>query len=87
MNENNLQQQVNQLKQELESLKAEYYLNNFTGSQDFNKYSRFNTRLKVPTLAATPSTCEIGEVCVVSSTGKMYVCSAANTWTIAGTQA
>jgi hypothetical protein len=83
---NDLQKQIDQLKADLEALNAEYYTNNFTASQDFNKYSRFNTRIKVPTLSAAPSTCEIGELCVVSSTGKLYVCSAANTWTIAGTQ-
>lgn len=85
--QNDLQQQINQLKQDLEALNAEYYANNFTASQDFNKYSRFNTRIKVPTVASTPSTCEIGELCVVSSTGKLYVCSATDTWTIVGTQA
>lgn len=75
---------LTQLKQKLEALEAEFYRNNFTESQDFNKYSRFNTRLKAPTLAATPATCEVGELCVVS--GKLRVCSAANTWTIVGTQ-
>lgn len=81
---NDLQLQVNELKRQLEALSGEYYSNNFTGSQDFQKYSRFNTRLQVPTLAATPATCEVGEVCCVS--GKLRVCSAANTWTIVGTQ-
>lgn len=81
---NDPQTQINQLRADLAALRSEVYANNFTASQDFNKYSRFNTRLKVPTLAATPSTCEIGEVCAVS--GKFYVCSAANTWTVAGTQ-
>jgi hypothetical protein len=81
---NDTQKQIEQIKQALEALNAEYYTNNFTASQDFNKYSRFNTRLRVPTLSATPSTCEEGELCVVS--GKLYVCSAANTWTVAGTQ-
>ena len=81
-----IQRQLDQLKQSIEALQAEYYTNNFTASQDFNKYSRFNTRLKVPTLAATPSTCEVGELCVVSGTGKLYVCSAANTWSLVGAQ-
>jgi len=83
---NEIQQQIDSLNQRLEALNAEYHANNFNSSQDFNKYSRFNTRLKVPTLASTPATCEIGEVCVVSGTGKVYVCSAADTWTIIGTQ-
>lgn len=84
MNPNDLQAQIARLKADLEQLNAEVYSNNFTASQDFNKYSRFNTRLKVPTLSTTPATCEVGEICVVS--GKVRVCSATNTWTIVGTQ-
>jgi hypothetical protein len=84
MNPNELQRQIAQLRADFQALNAEVYANNFTASQDFNKFSRFNTRLKVPTLTATPATCEIGEVCVVS--GKLRVCSAANTWTIVGNQ-
>lgn len=79
-------ERMQKLEADLKALNEEVYLNNFTASQDFNKYSRFNTRVKLPTLSATPSTCEIGELCVVSGTGKVYVCSAANTWTIVGTQ-
>lgn len=78
--------ELNQLRQRLEALEGDFYRNNFTTSQDFPKYSRFKTRLKVPTLASAPATCEIGEVYVNSGTGKLYVCSAVNTWTIAGTQ-
>ena len=78
--------QISKLRKDFDALKEEFYRNNFTGSQDFSKYSRFNSRLKVPTLAASPSSCEIGELYVNSSSGKLYVCSAANTWTIVGTQ-
>jgi hypothetical protein len=79
-----MQDQINQLRKDIEALNAEMYLNNFSTSQDFNKYSRFNTRLKVPNVTALPSTCEVSEVVVYS--GKLYVCSASNTWTIVGTQ-
>ena len=82
--QNDTQTQINQLKQELESLKAEFYLNNFTGSQDFNKFVRFNGRLKVPYYASAPTTCEVGEIIEVA--GKLLICSAANTFTIVGTQ-
>lgn len=80
----NTQQQIDQLRQQLEALQAEYYRNNFVTSQDFNKNVRFNSVLKVPTLSATPTTCEVGEICCVA--GKLRVCSATNTWTICGTQ-
>ena len=75
------QKKFNELEKAFNSLKDEFYRNNFSSSQDFQKYSRFNTRLKVPTLAASPSTCEVGELHVLTTNGKLYVCSAANTWT------
>jgi hypothetical protein len=78
------QAQINQLKQELDMLKAEYYRNNFSTRQDFSKYSDFKSKLKVPVFTALPSTCEIGEI--GSYSGKLYVCSATNTWAIVGTQ-
>lgn len=81
-----LQNQINALRAELEELRQGYYRNNFSQQQIFNKYSDFTDRIKMPVVSALSSTCEQGEVCVVSSTGKIYVASAANTWTIAGTQ-
>jgi len=81
---NDLQQQINQLKQQLESLQGDYFKGNFSSSQDINKYTRFNSRLRVPVLSATPATCEVGELCSVS--GKLRICSATNTWAIVGTQ-
>jgi hypothetical protein len=81
---NDIQLQIDQLRQQLEALKGEYYANNFTGSQDFNKYARFNSRLKVPYYASAPATCEVGEIIEVG--GKLRICSATNTWTIVGTQ-
>lgn len=83
---NNIQNRIQKLEQELASLRDTYYSNNFNASQDFNKYSRFNNRLRVPALDSAPPTCEIGELYVNAGNGKLYVCSAANTWTIVGTQ-
>jgi hypothetical protein len=81
---NDSQNLISELRAEIESLRTELYKNNFPGSQDFNKYVRFNGRLKVPSYGSTPATCEVGELCEVS--GKLRICSAANTWTIVGTQ-
>jgi hypothetical protein len=81
---NDSQKRIAQLEKDLRDLTDEVYRNNFSSSQDFQKKSRFNTGLRVPTLSATPATCEVGEVCCVS--GKLRVCSALNTWTIVGTQ-
>lgn len=73
------------LKQQIESLQAEFYRGNFTGSQDFNKKLRANTALRLPVYASAPAKCEQGEV-YVNTNGKAYVCSAANTWSLIGTQ-
>lgn len=82
----NQKNQLAYLQKQIDALRSEVYSNNFKTSQDFQKYSRFNTRLRIPTLSAAPSTCEQGELYVNSGTGKLYVCSAANTWSLVGTQ-
>jgi hypothetical protein len=69
------------LKQRLEALESEYHRNNFEGGQDFNKASRFNTSLQVPLYAASPSTCNVGQLYSNTTDGKLYHCSAADTWT------
>lgn len=75
---------INKIAKDLKALQDEFYRNNFSARQDFPKYSNFATRLKVPHFSALPSTCEAGEIGEFG--GKLYICSAANTWTIAGTQ-
>lgn len=82
--DNTLQQQVKELQDKLNSLQGDYYANNFSGSQDFNKYSRFNTRLKIPHVSTLPASCEVGEI--LESSGKAYICSSTNTWAVIGTQ-
>ncbi len=77
--------QLQMLKQEVESLKAELYRGNFTGSQDFTKKVRMQTAFRLPVYASAPAKCEQGEV-YVNTNGKAYVCSAANTWALIGTQ-
>jgi hypothetical protein len=74
-----LQNQILQLKKDLNDLNQEFYRTNFSGQQDFPKYSNFTTRLRVPVYATKPATCDIGEIC--SNGGKLWHCSAANTWT------
>lgn len=75
-----------ELKRKLESLEAAFYNGNFTAVQDFNKYSKFNSRLRVPIYASAPTTAEIGELYANSTNGKLYVCTSANTWTLVGSQ-
>lgn len=83
----NNETQIQMLKQEVEALKAELYKGNFSGSQDFNKKVRMNTAFRVPVYGTAPAKCELGELYVNSGTGKAYVCSATNTWSLIGTQA
>jgi hypothetical protein len=79
-----LQSQINDLRKQFEALQGEFWKNNFSTHQDFQKYSDFKSRLKVPVFTALPSTCEVGEIGVYS--GIAYVCSASNTWTKIGLQ-
>lgn len=79
--------QIEMLRQELESLRAEFYRGNFSSSQDFTKKVRFQSEVVVQRAATAPAKCEQGALYVNSGTGKLYVCSAANTWQLVGTQA
>jgi hypothetical protein len=79
-----LQEQLDRQKKDLEALTATFYLNNFYASQDFNKTCRFNTTLKVPHYSTAPSTTEIGQLIEVG--GKLYISTAVNTFTLVGSQ-
>lgn len=79
-----MEQEIQKLKKDLQDLIDEVYANNFTSHQDFNKYSNFTSKIKVPVVTALPTTCQVGEILVYS--GKLYVASAVDTWTIVGTQ-
>lgn len=77
--ENDLQNQIDQLKRDLTELNNEIYKTNFSAQQDFPKYSNFTTRLRVPVYTTKPATCDVGEIC--SNGGKLWHCSTANNWT------
>lgn len=77
--ENELQKQIDQLRRDIQDLNDEFYRTNFSGQQDFPKYSNFTTRLKIPHYDTRPGKCDVGEL--IENGGKLYLCSAANTWT------
>lgn len=79
-----MKEEIKNLKAEIESLKSAFYLGNFASSQDFNKYCRFNSRLKVPSYSVAPSTCEVGEIIEVG--GELAICATADTFVVVGTQ-
>lgn len=74
------EEQIAMLSAELESLKQEVYKNNFSGSQDFNKFIRCNTRLKVPHYDSIPPVGEVGEI--FEAGGQLYICSSPNIFTL-----
>lgn len=83
---NDTQKQIDQLRKDLQALNDEFYANNFSALQDFNKYSRFKSRLRVPIYSTAPTKADIGELYANSTNGKLYVCTSANTWTLVGSQ-
>ena len=78
------QKQINILRKQIEQISTEVFKNNFSSRQDFNKASSFNTKLKVPSYTSVPAVCEVGEI--IENSGKLLICSTANTWVIVGTQ-
>lgn len=79
-----LVEKVNKLQAEVANLSVNFFKNNSISHQDFNKSCSFNTKLKVPSYATPPSTCDIGEIC--ESGGVLLICETANNWVIVGTQ-
>lgn len=81
-------EEFDKLTRDLKDLNDEFYLNNFTASKDYNKYSRFNVRMKVPHYAANPTIGDVGDIVEVG--GKLKICTVASltapTFTIVGTQ-
>lgn len=81
-------EEFEKLKKDLDDLTQEFYLNNFTSSKDYNKYSRFNSRLKVPNSLANPTIGDVGDIVEVG--GKLKICTVASltapTWTVVGAQ-
>lgn len=78
------QTQINKLAEALQKLNTEFYSNNFSAHQDFNKTSNFTTRLKIPHYTSLPTICEQGEI--VESSGILYICSSPNVFTKVGSQ-
>lgn len=75
-----LEEQVIALKSQLETLSQEVYRNNFSSHQDFNKFSNFTTRLKIPHYDAIPPIGEVGEL--LEAGGALYICSSPNVFTL-----
>jgi len=79
-----LQKQINSLKQQVSELSADVYKNNFRSHQDFNKACYLNSKLKVPNYSSVPTNGEVGEIIEVN--GILYICESPNTYVVVGTQ-
>lgn len=85
-----LEQTISKINEELSSLSGQFYKNNFSSSQTFNKDSVFTSRLKVPVFDSAPSVAEVGDLMAIS--GILYICTTASVsgagavFTVVGTQ-
>lgn len=75
-----VEEQLQILRDQLTTLQQEVYRNNFSSHQDFNKFSNFTTRLKIPHYDALPPVGEVGELIEVG--GLLYMCSSPNSFTL-----
>ena len=84
----NPNQNTQDLQRQIDELYEIVSKNSFSASQDFTKYSRFITRLKVPHYASNPTIGDVGDIVEVG--GKLKICTVASltapTWTTVGTQ-
>lgn len=85
-----LKDQIVRLQNQVNDLSGQFFKNNFTSSQTFNKDVVFNTRLRVPVYSSAPTNAEIGDLIAVA--GKLYICTTAGnvaspaTFTLVGSQ-
>lgn len=79
-----MQEELDQLKRQVADLTQQVIKDNFSKLDIFIKDVAFEKKIKVFNKTANLAVCETGELSVVA--GKLYICSAANTWTVVGTQ-
>ena len=95
MQQDNLQKtdliaQITKLRSDVDALSQNFYKNNFSSSQTFNKDCVFTTRLQIPHYTSAPSVGVVGDIIEVG--GKAYICTTAGniaspaTFTLIGSQ-
>lgn len=88
--QNEMAEQIIKLRSDLDSLTQQFFKNNFSGSQTFNKDVVFTSRLQVPHYSSAPSVGVVGDLIEVG--GTLYICTTAGdvatpaTFTVVGTQ-
>ena len=85
-----LEQAIFKINEELGLLSSQFYKNNFSASQVFNKDSVFTSRLKVPVFDSAPTVSEIGDLACIGT--DLYICTVSSVggsgsvWTLVGSQ-
>lgn len=84
-----LRELVTKLQAQVDDLSGQFFKNNFSSSQQFNKAVSFTDRLRVPVFDSAPSVGEVGDIFALSN-GELYVCTVASstlpTFALVGTQ-
>lgn len=75
-----VEEQLQIIKSDLTALQQEVYRNNFSSHQDFNKFSNFTSRLKIPHYDSIPPVGEVGEL--IEAGGLLFICSSPNSFTL-----
>lgn len=79
-----MQEEIFKLQQQINDLTEKIDRDNFSKLQVNAKDVYFEKRVRLFNKSANLAVCQTGELSVVG--GKLYICSAANTWTVVGTQ-
>lgn len=85
-----LQARVVKLESDFNNFSQQFYKNNFSSSQVFNKDCVFTGRLQAPVHSSAPSVAEVGDISCISS--QLFMCTTSGTvaspaiWTLVGSQ-
>ena len=81
-----LEERLVKIQSQLDDLSGNFYRNNFTSSQVFNKDCIFTSRLKVPSYDSAPTVGEVGDLIEVAA--ELYICTSTGpvVFTLVGSQ-
>lgn len=79
-----MQEEIQKLQQQINELNERIDTDNFSKLKVEMKDVYFEKKVRLFNKSANLAVCQTGELSVVG--GKLYICSAANTWTVVGTQ-
>lgn len=81
-----LRELITKMQSQIDDLSGQFYKNNFSSSQTFNKAVSFTDRLRVPVFDSAPAVGEVGDIFALTD-GDLYVCiNNTPTFALVGTQ-